>query len=592
MLEKLSFAISHYGTLTLFVAACWGWGQTATRWLRRASPTDRWLSHALSTTLGMGFFVMAFQILAIGGWLRPAPIVFLVLLGITLALVSWLRESKAPRVDRYTSWQERFGQVLPPLVVALAVGSTLLAPLGPTGSGDDAMYHLPHARQWAQLGSLQVNDWLRYPWFPYNIDLLYAAALTLQDDVLTHLLHALAGWLTTLIIYRLGVRYVGSLTAALAALFWLTLTSAEYGNAYIDMGVTLFVLAGCVCLQHWREQPAERRWLAMSAFFIGVAAGSKYQVLALLPLFLLSVLWKDRRPSTLLLGALALALPCLYWYARNAIQTGDPFNPLGGRIFGFSDWDAGDLAYQFYDIQQHAGWPAPMIWVALAAPLIPAFRRIPAVWAAMVFSAFAVTGWLVSSHFPRYLMPAYPLLALLAAAVWTWPIAVLSGRAQKVRTDTPSRSRIGTNVGTGLALLALVIVGRASVQQLTKDWGQFAGNSIEREALLRERVAGYGAFEYLKQHPARKIYQLGLEASLYYAPQRLYGDHFGRWRYRDFYLLPPKELAAKLSSLGFDAVIVHTDNVAPFNRQPDFNRYFSEVLIDRNVRLYRINIQH
>lgn len=588
MLEKLGFALSHYLALTLFVVSCWGWGQAATRSLRRADHGDRLLSHAISTALGIGVAITALQFLAIGGWLRPLPIAALVSIGGALALVSWLREPRPAGNAQRNSRAERFVQAILPLLVTVAAVSTGLAPLGPTGSGDDAMYHLPHARQWAQTGSLQVNDWLRYPWFPYNFNLLYAAALVLQDDILAHLLHALAGWLTTLIIYRLGVRHVGTLTAALAALFWLVLTKGEYRTAYIDMGVTLFVLAGCVCLQHWRERPTERGWLAVAAFLIGVAAGSKYQVLGILPIFAVTVLWNDRRLSTMLLSVVALLLPCVYWYIRNFVLTGDPFNPVGGVIFGFSDWDAGDLAYQFDDIKRHADWPSPMLWAAVLAPLVPALRRIPAARAAMAFAAFAVAGWIVSSRYPRYLMLAYPTLALLSAAVWSQPAIALSDHWQRKKSGVGQWAWIVRGVGAGVTLMVIVMVGAWSIRKLTTDWHQFAGNLIERQAIMRSRVDGYEAFEYLKRHPVQKIYQFGLEASLYYAPQPLFGDHFGRWRYRDFYPLPPRELAAKLRTFGFDTVIVHTENVAPFNRQHDFKLYFQEVFVDRNVSIYHI----
>jgi hypothetical protein len=36
----------------------------------------------------------------------------------------------------------------------------------------------------------------------------------------------------------------------------------------------------------------------------------------------------------------------------------------------------------------------------------------------MIASAAALGVWLLTSRYPRYLMPFYPVLALLAAAVW------------------------------------------------------------------------------------------------------------------------------------------------------------------------------
>jgi membrane protein implicated in regulation of membrane protease activity len=47
------------------------------------------------------------------------------------------------------------------------------------------------------------------------------------------------------------------------------------------------------------------RWLALAAFCLGVAAGSKYQALVFLPLVALFVVRHERRPK-----AWALALLC------------------------------------------------------------------------------------------------------------------------------------------------------------------------------------------------------------------------------------------------------------------------------------------
>lgn len=99
-------------------------------------------------------------------------------------------------------------------------------------------------------------------------------------------------------------------------------------------------------------RPAEQRAVWLVAFLFCVAAGSKYQVLWLLPLFGAALLrrhrlqgpgWRMRSGWPTWRGAaLAFALPCMYWYARNALLTGEPFNPLGGRLLGFTDWNLDD----------------------------------------------------------------------------------------------------------------------------------------------------------------------------------------------------------------------------------------------------------
>src|SRR6218665_1505790 len=151
------------------------------------------------------------------------------------------------------------------IALALVALPALVAPLAPPAAFDELMYHLPYARLVAQQGTLGIHDWLRYPWFPYNYNLLYAAALQVGDDVLPHFLNALAGALSVLMIFRLGILHANRLTACIGAAIWLGM--GDYANALIDMGVALFVLSAFVALWWWRESEPLRdgtRWLCLA----------------------------------------------------------------------------------------------------------------------------------------------------------------------------------------------------------------------------------------------------------------------------------------------------------------------------------------
>jgi hypothetical protein len=70
------------------------------------------------------------------------------------------------------------------LVLAAVILPLMLEPLRPPHDWDELMYHLPYARFWAEQGGLDVNEWLRFPVFPYSMELLYAGALLVGSDVL------------------------------------------------------------------------------------------------------------------------------------------------------------------------------------------------------------------------------------------------------------------------------------------------------------------------------------------------------------------------------------------------------------------------
>ncbi|MCM2250894.1 MAG: hypothetical protein NDJ19_00905, partial [Ramlibacter sp.] len=394
MAPKLLFAVLHYGVLLLFAASCWGYGRALLARTLRAGTVDPWLAHGLCITAGLGLWICALQLLGIAGLLRT-PAIY------ALAAGGWMAAAHRRVAQRRAAGAP---VSLPPkmpdlasAIVLLAASATLGSPLRPPHLWDELSYHLPHAREWAEAGSLVINEWLRYPWFPFNFDLLFAAALLVYDDVMPHLIHAMAGWLVALLLYRIAIARIGRGPACLAALIWLWLTKDDYAGAYIDMGVTLFVLAAYAAFELWREQPGRRAWLALCAFSLGVAIGSKYQALSLLPLLACGIAWIDRRARTWAVTLFWLAVPCAYWYLRNLLITGDPFNPLGGWLFGFFDWNAGDLQYQLQDIGWAHGWPGRVLWPAAAALLMKSAWQPPQQRTALLFCVYAVAVWLASS---------------------------------------------------------------------------------------------------------------------------------------------------------------------------------------------------
>ncbi|WP_198969039.1 ArnT family glycosyltransferase [Xylophilus sp. ASV27] len=580
MTEKLIYATAHYAALAVFLLCCWGMG----RWImgRQADARiqDFWLGHALCATFGTGVFICALQLLAVAGLLLPPFILALTALGLLLALLQ-LRHRPWRSAGRlhWTFW----------LILAIAA-CTVLFPLRPPLTWDELAYHLPHARQWALSGRLQVNEWLRYPWFPFNYNLLYAGALAVYDDVFAHMLHAYAGWLTALLVYRFGLHMANRATAFLACALWLVLARPEFANAYIDMGVALFVFAAFICLQLWLEDRRSRACMLLGAFLLGVAIGSKYQGLLFLPLFAAAVVWKDRRPSSWLLCAAAVALPCIYWYGRNFVMTGDPVAPLGGRIFGFTDWNMGDYAHQFEDIRLNYGWPHPALWPALLTPLlIPRARHRMAYACAVVFGGYSVAVWMATSHYPRYLLAAYPVLCILSVSVCCsiaqWLLEPLARHAALVWADVRARAVLKT----GSYAIALSLLVHFAQPGIAREWSLVAVTPEARAEVVKVALPEYaGTLDYLQKHRGLRVYQSGMEGALYYAPPPIWGDHFGPWRYRDFVTLPPRELAQRLRQQKFDTLVLSVAGRERLLDDPDMARYFTEVRSDPFFRIFRV----
>ena len=586
------FGVAHYAAAVVFAVACWGFGRALLSRIGVPPRRDRSLETAMAAAAGLGLFVCIFQAIAIAGLFGRATVIGAVALGLLAAALqapAWLRELRSR--DRPVV-PFSFADKLALAVLVLTALPALVEPLAPPAVFDELMYHLPYAREVAQSGRLGVHEWLRYPWFPYNYNLVHAGALLLGDDVLPHLLSGLAGWLSVWMVYRLGVQYASRLTGLIAAAIWLGI--ADFESALIDISVALFVLAACTALWWWRESDASGdqargpRWLALAAFFLGVAAGSKYQALTVLPLVALFVVRRERRLKVWGVALLCFLIPCLYWYARNAITTGDPFNPIGARLFGFTNWNAADYKNQFDDVQAHAGWPNGFLWGVLFAPFALAWKRSPAVRAATVFSAYSLFVWALTSRYPRYLAASVPLIALVSVVGWQ---ALLGGLADGLRRVLPRWNRSGVldRAGRWLGVLVVLIGVGGSFYMARRSVAAIATTPAERTAFLEAQVPGYAVMNYLREHVTTgRVYQIALSETIYYGPTPVWGDAIGPWRYADFIVLPPAEFARKLRGLGFEAIAVGASAVPMLESQPGFLDHFALMYDKAGAKAYRI----
>lgn len=587
VIQKLIFAAVHYAAFAIFAFACWGFGRA---WLARigAPPRrDLGLETAIAGTAGIGIVVCIFQLFAIFSLFRLPLVIAVIAIGIGLGAIhlpGWLRQLQSREAAPPLAWLDTLALA----ALALVALPALLAPLAPPAAYDELMYHLPYAREVAKSGSLAVVDWLRYPWFPYNFNLLYAGALMVGDDVQPHLLSALAGWLSVWIVYRLGALHASRVVGAVAAAIWIGV--GDYASALIDTSVALFILSACAVLWWWRESEAAvegPRWLALAAFLLGVAVGSKYQALTVMPLVAVFVIRRERRPWVWGLALLAFLIPCIYWYARNALQTGDPFNPIGGRLFGFTNWNLADYRNQIDDVQAHAAWPNAFLWGVLFAPFGLLWKRSAAVRAAGVFSIYSLAVWALTSRYPRYLFASTPLLALVSVAGWQFVFVWLH---ERLRDLLPRWSASGALDRAGRWIGVLLLAGGLGVSwQLTRTRASYiATNPVDRSAFLEARVPGYAVMNFLREHGGGRTYQVALMEAIYYGPTPVWGDAIGPWRYADFIVQGPAESARKLAGLGFTTLAVGAGSVPMLESQPGFADHFALLFEKDGAKAYRI----
>lgn len=543
---------------------------------------DGCFRHGIPLAIGLGLLITGLQGLAVAGWLKPLPLAAIGGVGLALALVELARlDWRASLRAKRAAWRTvPLASRLLALATLILGASTLLAPLAPPRAWDELMYHLPHASEWAMTGKLTVNEWLRYPWFPYNYNLLYAGALIAGNDVLPHLLHALAGWLTALLLLAWAQRRFGLDRALLATMIWLWLARGQFGNAYIDLGVALFVFLAFICLERWCEEGTDG-WLVLCAFAAGVAVGSKYQALAILPFFAIAAWSRRPAPRLVAVAVAAFLLPCAYWYARNMLLAGDPVAPLGGRWFGFTDWNQADYDMQFADLRKAASWPPRLLWPAAVAIAWQLLRANGGARLAAAFALWSLLVWAGTSRYDRYLLTSYPVLALLAVLGWEQMLRATERLWQ-------GRSPLLKWVPTGAAAALVALFCATAAHDLGLAWRGMAATPAARDTVLAGQVTGYRMWQYLRAHPQGRIYQVRLEDGIYYAPRPIWGDHFGPWRYADYVRLAPAALRQRLAAEGFDALLVHTGRERSLVSRPDFTRHFDLLRQEGELKLFSI----
>ena len=527
----------------------------------------------VAATLGMCLLIFALFLLALAGQLHTHGVAAAVGVGLAAALLRL--------------WQDRGGARRPwpkardPWWAGAALALALLLWLvwrsvQPPGLWDDTMYQLPQARLFAQSHALAVDPYLRFPLFPYNANLLFAAALLFGNEVDAQIIATLPLFLVGLGLLGLGRHLTGSYAVgwlAVALLACLGPVHETMGFAYVDQHLALYAWAGIVmlalALQAPRNSALQSRCLLMCGVFMGTAAGTKFFGLVMAA-WLLVVMLLNHRPlgSSWRWYVLAGCVFGLGWYVRSAVISGDPIHPMGGAWFGHYLWSAEDLASARTEQATHGagqGWLSAWkaLQVAGVLPLAPAVLAlaIPGhrtrVWGS-VYAAFMgyLLFWFFTSQVARYTAPMLAAGAFVSAATLLAVVRALLGRW--AHAFPAFRLRAAATWGVALGVMAVVLQhGHQAFQRQAATWN----------ATLMSRP-GYELFSkagaMAPQH-GPVLLQLGYENAVYFFGGMVAGDWFGPARYAPLLkcaerceVAGPEALAEAARRHGARMVAVHT----------------------------------
>jgi len=320
--------------------------------------------------------------------------------------------------------------------LAILSALLLLAPIraGDLAGYDDARYalvakHVVQSGHWLEIESNGGPALEHPPLFSWMQAALFVP-FGLSDS-LARLPSALCGLGVILLVAWLGRRMTDDpFTGALAMFVMATsIYFIKYAaRAMTDVPFTFFFLAA-VC--SWLLSEDDPRWLLAAGAFAGLAQLTRALMGVSIPLvFAVDMIANRRRPPVrYLIAGLALAfVPPIAWYAQWIYRYGEEFfvrhsmymnQEVTGELS--PPWRRYTGAVEYVWMVAKSYWP----WLpAMVAGMVLVIRRrdrklrLLIVWVAVIYVLCAIT----KSRVLRYMLPAYPAFAILAAIGLLWLI--------------------------------------------------------------------------------------------------------------------------------------------------------------------------
>ncbi|MBI3313349.1 MAG: hypothetical protein HYZ83_03875 [Candidatus Omnitrophica bacterium] len=323
----------------------------------------------------------------------------------------------------------------------------LLGTLTPETGGDALCYQLNLPKVFLAQGSLTPDTYDYNSYFPLLMNNLYLIGLATGGVMAAKLFHFFSGLLLFLGMKAVVKRYTqnAALSLFIPLILWVTPTAYnQLASAYVDVGLALYIFLGTVLFFDALEENNGKTFL-LSGFLLGSAVAVKYT--ALIAIAALGVVWVIDRivrwregigAKGVVFCAIGFFAGCGYWLIRNGWETGNPFFPYFGSLFGLEQASYGDFSKygtgrsffdflflfwnMFYSPRLFGTFPARigafyfllLPFVILAAIFHPQTRR----YAIFCFSFLLVIFLIAPAD--RWLFPVLPFVAVTAAFGIAW----------------------------------------------------------------------------------------------------------------------------------------------------------------------------
>ncbi len=486
--------------------------------------------------LPLGLAAMAYGVFFLGlaGWIKPIYLIgWLIIIGLISFKQSLIFLDEAIcELQKFRQTWRNFSIIKKFIFFAglLALLLALFQAFTPPWDYDGLAYHLQGPRLFLEAGKIIPipENWFTY--YPFTWEMLYMLGMGLGSDIFAKLIHFSTLILFLLATYAFGRRFLPKPGGWIAAAILMGIPILPlWGNAaYTDIAWALFQFLAFVLFLVWIKE--RNLWLlGLSGVMQGLALGSKYLALSGAGILLIFVLWYSLRDDGMWtgwkkairngmifgLGALIVALP---WYLKNYIWTGNPVFPLYFPQYVIeptqlkiwmdyvNSFGTGKNWYDYLLLPiniylQHDKFgtfmgsmemPSPLFLFVLAYPLLrksidSAIRKTLDVLG--LFHIIQFIFWAFGSQQIRFLLPFFPGLSILTAAVFQ----SLSVKLNKYQLG--NAIKVGTVGGMVLATLIFMVI----YSILIRPERVLFGFDSKQDFLVRV-LRDYPGITYLNDH--------------------------------------------------------------------------------------------
>ncbi|MED4889243.1 ArnT family glycosyltransferase [Lysinibacillus fusiformis] len=487
------------------------------------------------------------------------------------------------------------------LIVFLPILSLTLYP--PT-HWDDISYHLPIAQSLLDLGNLSGNDFIRYPYFPLNAEMLFTFGMIFNVKV-APVISSIC--LFTLCIGVYGYIYQKTNSIVYSVLGIIAVTSSQLlvflsSVSYVDIILATFITAAIILLLAYFENKSNSL-MYISGIFLGVAAGIKYTALITCVIagiiFLLAIYVYKIKKIELFKFIGIVSLVGIPWYIRTYIFTGNPVWPFMSSIFGFGDiWNEDDYIGQFQDFEvngvqksisnllkiplylssdtQEAIALNMILWFGFLIFIVYMKKNKEHLFL-LLFITLYTLSWFYSVNLPRYYALIIPTLTLTCVLGFIYFLEQF--RDKKIKNT-----------------LLILLIFSLFVSPITYINNKLEVDGIppltlkQDDSYLSNKLPTYQGTIFSKSLDG-KTYALLNENMYYYAGGKSIGDWFGKARYSTILgaLDNEEKIYGHLKQLKVDYFFVNKLRLAEEQLLLlDYKTNFSKIYEDKSVVIFEL----